>query len=118
VLFVRHPCPYVLKSSLRQTGLRELEKVDEFKRLMQDGAWDFEGQGKTFVYWRDETTIYVSNGHTRANAALEIGYTTGDWSYLEKLLRHGEREPGRPPGSVGRFPTRSLWSRMLEAIGL
>ena len=116
---MRHGCPYVLKSALSQTGLREPEKVDEFKKLMLDGAWDFEGQGKTFVYWQEGTTIFISEGHTRANAALEIGNTTGDWRYLEQLILHGKREPRLPPPrQVGRFPTRSLWSRILEILGL
>ena len=116
---MHHACPYTLKSALCQTGLREPEKVDEFKRLMLNGAWDFEGQGKTFVYWRDGMTVYISEGHTRANAALEIGYATGDWSYLEQLILHGKREPGLPPPrQAGRFPTRSLWSRILELLGL
>jgi hypothetical protein len=86
---------------------------------MLAGQWDFQGQGGTFAYWRQGRTVWIGEGHHRANAALEIGYATGDWSYLHRLLQHGKCEPGVPPArNRGRFPTRSWFSRLLEVLGL
>lgn len=113
-----HRCPYTLRSGVCQTGVRNPDSVDEFKRLMVAKKWDYEGRGKTFVYWRDGQTIYIAEGHHRANAALEIGRQSGNWSHLEKLLQYGKLEPGIPPPSnIGRFHTRSFWSRLLERLG-
>jgi hypothetical protein len=85
---------------------------------MRGQRWDFEGQGKSLVYWRDGNTVHVSEGHHRINAALEIGREEGDWSFLEKLLQFGTLVRGLPPRKDrGRFPTRSWWSRLLERLG-
>jgi hypothetical protein len=111
-------CPYRLRTAAAQTGLDYPDRVDHFKQRMRDGRWDFEGLGKSLVYWRDRKTVYVSDGHHRINAAFEIGQETGDWSYLEKLLQYGKLEPGLPPRSNRRrFPTRGWWSRFLERLG-
>jgi hypothetical protein len=111
-------CPYRLRSGVRQTGLRAPDKVDHFKGLMLAGQWDFAGQGKSFVYWQRGDTVWISEGHRRANAALEIGRASGDWTYLRRLLEHGKREPGWPPyRNRGRFPTRSWWSSFLSWLG-
>src|SRR5437899_12713190 len=99
-------------------GLENPDQVDRFRQEMREGRWDFEGQGKSLVYWSDGNTIYVSEGHHRINAALEIGHETGDWSYLEKLLQYGTLEPGLPPQkNRRRFPTRTWWSRLLARLG-
>jgi filamentous hemagglutinin len=114
-----HRCPYRLRSGWRQAGLRHPGWVDEVKQLMLAGRWDFAGQGATFVYWRQGQTVWVADGHHRANAALEIGRTTGDWSYLDRLLEFGRIEQGLPPpDNEGRFPTRGWWSRLLSFLGL
>jgi filamentous hemagglutinin len=111
-------CPYKLKTGKAQTGLTNPDQVDFFKQEMLEGRWAFQGQGETLVYWREGNTIYVAEGYHRINAALEIGKQSGDWSYLEKLLQYGRQEPGSPPKSdIGRFPTRSWWSRWLERLG-
>ena len=86
---------------------------------MLAGEWDFEGQGTTFVYWRQGRTVWITDGHHRANAALEIGRQTGDWSFLHRLLEYGTPEKGLPPlGDRGRFPTRGWWSGLLTLLGL
>jgi hypothetical protein len=80
--------------------------------------WDFAVLGTTFVYWRSGRTVWVAERHHRANAALEIGRESGDWSYLHRLLQHGKCEPGVPPqGNRGTFPTRGLWSYFLTLLG-
>jgi hypothetical protein len=116
---VRHRCPFRLKSAVRQTRLRRPHDVDRFKQLMRAGQWDFERRADSLVFWRCEQTIYISEGHHRVNAALELGEETGDWSYLDRLISHGKLEAGLPPSSdVGRFPTRRWWSRLLGMLGL
>jgi len=85
---------------------------------MLGGEWDFEGQGASFVYWQQGRTVWVGEGHHRANAALEIGQASGDWSYLHRLLEHGTCEPSvPPPANRGRFPTRGWLSRLLTILG-
>lgn len=101
-----------------QDGLQEPGRVDRFKALMLAGHWDFAGRGKSFVYWQVGNTVWVSEGHHRANAALEIGRASGDWGLLHRLLESGQREPDSPPrGNRGRFPTRLWWSSWLLWLG-
>jgi hypothetical protein len=110
--------PFRLRSGVRQTGLRDFAKVDRFKEDMFAGRWDFAGRGRSFIFWRQGSTIYVAEGHHRACAAWEIGKERGDWSLLANLIEHGRQEPGLPPRrDRGRFPTRGLWSRLLAWLG-
>jgi hypothetical protein len=103
---------------VRQSGLRDPDRVDSFKSLMLSGGWDFAGQGKSFVYWQEGRTVWIAEGHHRANAALEIGRASGDWSFLRRLLEQGKREPGSPPpGNRGLFHTRRWWSFWLLWLG-
>lgn len=113
-----HRCPYKLRSGMRQPGLREDANVDHFKAIMLAGQWDFAGQGKGFVYWREGNTVWVSEGHHRTNAALEIGRANGDWSFLDRLLEYGSCVVGSPPpANRSRFPTRRWWSSLLLWLG-
>lgn len=113
-----HRCPYKLRSGKRQEKLKEPARVDRFKERMLADQWDFAGRGKSFVYWRQGNTVWISEGHHRANAALEIGRDRGDWSYLHLLLEHGQWEPEVPPSSDCRlFPTRRWLSTLLLWLG-
>ena len=113
-----HRCPYRLRSGTRQSALRDKPSVDHFKAVMLAGQWDFATRGMSFVYWRRGHIVWISEGHHRANAALEIGRTSGDWSFLHRLFEHGKREPGEPPrGNRGLFPTRRWWSSWLLWLG-
>ena len=113
-----HRCPFKLRSGVPQSGLRDLSALDRFKTLMLADEWDFVGRGKSFVYWQEDVTVWISEGHHRANAALEIGRATGDWSCLHRLLENGKREIGSPPhGNRGLFPTRGLWGAWLLWLG-
>lgn len=103
---------------MRQNKLKEPALVDSFKARMLTGQWDFAGQGKSSVYWRHENTVWVSEGHHRTNAALEIGRASGDWSFLDRLLEHGFCIEGPAPhGNRGRFPTRRWLSSLLLWLG-
>jgi hypothetical protein len=103
---------------MAQSELRNPEMVERIKALMLAGDWDFEGEGASFVYWRVGSVLWVADGHHRANAALEIGRELGDWSYLDRLLYHGSRQPNvPPPANRGRFSTRGWWSRLLTFLG-
>lgn len=114
-----HRCPYKLRSGMRQTGLSDYAKVDRYKALMLADQWDFAGSGQSFVFWRQGNTVWIADGHHRANAALEIGRESGDWSYLYRLLDHGKWEPYAPPPSDRNlFPTRWWWwSSLLLWLG-
>lgn len=112
-------CPYKLKSGAKQEGLDHPENVDSFKRDLLEGNWEFEGRDDPVVFWREGDTLYISEGHHRINAALEIGQENGDWSHLEKFLECGKCVPGTPPkNNIGRFPTRGWWSWFLECLGI
>jgi len=111
-------CPYRLRSVVRLIGLRRPGAVEAFTALMLGGQWDFAGQGKSFVYFQRRNTVWITEGHHRANAALEIGRASGDWSCLHRLLAHGKREPGWPPyRNRAHFPTREWWSSLLLRLG-
>lgn len=113
-----HRCPYRLRSGCRQSGLKNPDLVDDFKAQMLAGDWDYASRGWTFVYWRQGQTVWIGEGHHRANAALEIGRETDDWSYLHRLLDYGTYAPGMPPASDRRpFPARSWWSWLLLILG-
>lgn len=95
---------------MQQPGLRDNASVDHYKAIMLAGQWDFAGRGRSFVYWRQGDTVWISDGHHRANAALEIGRETGDWSYLHLLLDYGKQEIEDPPPRNRRmFPARRWW---------
>lgn len=113
-----HRCPYKLRSGARQDKLKEPARVDRFKALMHAGQWNFAEQGESFAYWREGNIVWVSEGHHRANAALEIGRASGDWSFLDRLLEHGSCVVGPPPlGNRSHFPTRRWWSSFLLWLG-
>jgi filamentous hemagglutinin len=113
-----HRCPYKLRSGARQQGLSEDGRIERYKALMLSGRWDFVGEGRSFVYWQKENMVWISEGHHRANAALEIGRESGDWSYLHRLLEYGKREPDVAPlPNRGLFPTRRWWSSLLLWFG-
>jgi hypothetical protein len=113
-----HRCPYKLRSGIRQAALLDNAKVDRYKDIMLDGQWAFAGTGQSFVYWRQGSTVWISDGHHRANAALEIGRESGDWSCLHLLLDHGKQEIDDPPLADCRmFPARRWWSYWLLWLG-
>jgi len=109
-----HRCPYRLRSGFRQAALRNPQQVDQIKELMLKGKWDFKDRGHALAYWRDGRTVWIGDGHHRVNAALEIGRSTGDWSYLDRLLEFGIQSPDLPPKADRcRFPTRGWLSWLL-----
>ena len=113
-----HRCPYRLRSGCKQEALRSPDLVDQFKADMLGGNWDYARRGSSFVYWRQGHTVWVGEGHHRANAALEIGRETGDWSHLHRLLDYGFYHPGTPPeGDQRPFPTRRFWSWLFLILG-
>ena len=113
-----HRCPYRLRTGFRQRGLKRPDLVDVYKAQMLAGEWDYSGRGNTFIYWRQDRMVWVGEGHHRANAALEIGRETGDWSYLHRLLEFGRCDPGMPPSADRRpFPARSWLCWWLLILG-
>ena len=107
-----------IRCGVGQTLLSNLEFIDQVKDKMLAEEFRFETpEGRVFG-WKDERgTYYISEGHHRIVAALEIYKESGDRSYLDRLLECGLWQDSPPPKSR-RLPTRSLWSRFLFRIGL
>ncbi len=79
--------------SLYQKGFTTPEKkqsVDVFKEKLLRGEFDFSINDQVSGLFNPSTnTFYVSEGHTRIAAALEIAHEKNDWSYFKKLIQSG-----------------------------
>lgn len=79
--------------SLYQKGFTSKEKrdsVEGLKNKMLTGEFDYSLADRVSgLYNRSTNTFYVSEGHTRMSAALEIAREKGDWSYFKKLIQSG-----------------------------
>ena len=79
--------------SLYQKGFTTPEKrksVGDHKAKMLAGEFDYAHMDRiSGLYNRNTNTFYVSEGHTRLSAALEIAREKGDWSYFKKLIQSG-----------------------------
>ncbi|HUG89352.1 MAG TPA: hypothetical protein VML55_00875 [Planctomycetaceae bacterium] len=106
-----------IRSGMGQTLLSKPELVDQIKRDMLVGEFRFESPEARIFGWKDARgTHYISEGHHRVVAALELDWESGDRSHLDRLLACGIWQPSPPPKNR-RLPTRSLWSRLLYRIG-
>jgi hypothetical protein len=113
-----HRCPYRLRTGKAQKELLNPRGVDPIKALMLAGQWDYAATGWNFIYWRRGRTVWISNGHHRVDAALEVGRETGDWSYLDRLLASNRPQEGEPfSRDQGMFPARRLLNRWLTYLG-
>jgi hypothetical protein len=103
-----------IRSGIGQTALSTPEAVDLIKEDMLEGRFDYERKGSRVFGWLDDRgTYYICEGHHRIVAALEICRDTGDRSFLDLLLVHGQWET-TPPPKDRRLRTRSFWSRVLR----
>lgn len=103
-----------IRSGIGQTALSSPDSVDQLKEDMLAGRFDYEREGSRVFGWLDDRgTYYICEGHHRIVAALEIFSETGDRSYLDLLLEHGQWETTAPPKDR-RLRTRNFWSRILR----
>ena len=107
-----------IRSGIGQTLLPQPERVDQIKEAMRTGSFRFESVEGRLFGWKDaKGTYYISEGHHRVVAALELYSEDGDRFHLDRLLDCGLWRRSRPPKNR-RLPTRSFWSRFLYRIGL
>ena len=81
---------------------------------MQRGDFDYSQPKATLIgYVDDRGTYYLTDGHHRVNAALEIWWETGNRDCLDRLIAAGAWHRRKPESSY-RLPTRTMWSRLLS----
>jgi hypothetical protein len=106
-----------IRSAEEQAVLPRSTTIDQLKLDMLTGRFRYESWEGQISGWIDKETYFISEGHHRVNAALEIYWETGDRSYLDRLLEHGRWSPATPPRSRV-LPTRRLVSKILKYFGL
>lgn len=91
-----------------QVGLRNLEQVDVLKEEMLNGNFEFSSlRGKIAGFIDKKGNYYVSEGHHRMAAAQDIYKSTGDRSYIDKLLENGKWDLiDKAPNNMKPLPIR------------
>ncbi|MHA7844766.1 hemagglutinin repeat-containing protein [Serratia sp. D1N4] len=91
-----------------QTGLRNPQQVDQIKNDMTSGSYRFNApEGRIAGYIDSKGNYYISEGNHRMVAAQEIYKTTGDKSYIEKLLQNGSwTQTKNAPAGAKPMPSR------------
>jgi filamentous hemagglutinin len=92
-----------------QTGLRNPQQVDQIKNDMTSGNYRFSApEGRIAGYIDSKGNYYISEGNHRMVAAQEIYKTTGDKSYIEKLLQNGSwTQTKNAPAGSKPMPSRN-----------
>src|SRR5699024_8434986 len=73
-----------------QVGLRDPASVDLLKNDMLNNKFDFSAdKGKIAGYVDSKGNFYITEGHHRMTAAQELYKSTGDATYIKKLLANG-----------------------------
>lgn len=78
------------------------------KRDMMNGNYDFKKPDNIIAGYVDaKGNYYITEGHHRMAAAMEIYKKTGDTSYVNKLLLNGKwTEIRKPPVDSKPLPKR------------
>lgn len=114
----RRRLPWRIVSGIGQTALTKPEVVDRIKQDLLAGRFRFDEPLARLIGWRDDGgTYYLSEGHHRMAAAIELFRETGEDRFVAELLANGTWVPGRPPRRR-RLPTRGFWFRLLARFGL
>ncbi len=80
------------KLSIRMTQSNvEKEKVNRIKSDMISQKYDFTKDSNKIGYEFIDNTYYITEGHHRMQAALEIWKETGNYEYVESLINNGSR---------------------------
>lgn len=66
-------------------------KVEQMKKSMKSNSFDFTIDNNKIGYEVFNDTYYVTEGHHRMQAALEIWKETSDYSFVENLIKNGLR---------------------------
>jgi len=78
--------------SMAQNGIlpEKVEQIDDFKRRMRDGSFKYDDYRQiSGLYHERSDTYFISEGHHRLAAALEIAQESGDWSFFNRLIKKG-----------------------------
>ena len=91
-----------------QVGLRDPAQIDLMKSDMLNGSFEFTAtRGKIAGYIDSKGNYYIIEGHHRMAAAQEIYKTTGDATYIHKLLENGKWDKtNKVPVDALPLPTR------------
>ena len=91
-----------------QVGLRDPAQIDLMKSDMLNGSFEFTAtRGKIAGYIDSKGNYYITEGHHRMAAAQEIYKTTGDATYIHKLLENGKWDKtNKVPVDARPLPTR------------
>jgi hypothetical protein len=82
----------------QQKGLDDAHLIDQYKADMLAGRWRFEADEGKIGGFRDSNGNYhIGEGCKRMNAAMEIFESTGDASYVYRLLQNGDWDYKTPP---------------------
>lgn len=79
---------YELK--MTQSGIDRI-KVDQLKNSMKSNSFDFTINSNRIGFEVFNNTFYITEGHHRMHAALEIWKETNDYSFVEGLILNGLR---------------------------
>ena len=94
--------------------------MDELKRKMVAGTFDYQSDVQIAGYYHEETrTFFLEEGHHRVAAALELAYETGNWTYFRKLVDAGYWDLRVDvPFSRHRLTMRGKWYQGLSCRAL
>ena len=107
-------------SNLSQRGFVDPHKIDDYKKKMLDGSWDWERMKREGTSYGARTPggYMFDEGHKRMNAALEIAEKTGDTSYARKMIENSRwnNRPYRPGPMPRRSTEGSIWSLIKRGV--
>ena len=92
-----------IRSGVGQSAIREQSVVSQIQNDMLNGKYRFESTEGRIGGWRDGGQYFISEGHHRMRAAMNIFKETGDPTFVNKLLQNGLWAPG-PPNMVAPLP--------------
>jgi hypothetical protein len=97
-----------IRSGIGQRGFREPESIARIKADMQNGRFRFEADEGRIAGYRDpQGNYYITEGHHRMAAAMEIFEETGNPANVNRLLENGLwTSVERAPAGAGPLPRR------------
>ncbi|MSP18785.1 MAG: hypothetical protein EXR74_04360 [Bdellovibrionales bacterium] len=112
-----YAAPQFFVMSMTQSGLtaEKSSQIDDLKKRMREGTFEFnDNRQVSGLYHERSDTYFVSEGHHRLAAALEIAKEDGDWSFFKKLVQKGYWDKtDTVPQNRYRIKMRSSWSNFM-----
>lgn len=80
------------KYNIRMTQFGvDRNKSQKIKESMRSGNYDFEKDSNRIGFEAFNNVFYITEGHHRMQAALELWKETKDYSFVDKLIQNGLR---------------------------